>query len=414
MKTIDDIVRWRLCVGCGVCQSVCQKDNIVLVDIIDEGIRPIRRQDDCLFCSECVQVCPGQQYPLLPSCNTGYGVDERIKHPLIGPYLELWEGNAVDSEMHDVGSSGGALTALSSSCLREGEADGVIHIGAAPGVPYKNKTFFSRTTAELIERAGSRYSPASPGDSLRFSPEEKKSCVFIGKPCDVAGLRKAQDLRASISENVKFAFTLFCAGTPSTRGTLDLLNAKGVDGDNLKCLRFRGRGWPGDFQAIPSDGRNRGTTLSYMDSWSFLQGYRPYRCYLCPDATGELADISCGDPWYRSSDSGDPGKSLIVVRTELGREVVRKAIDAGLLDALPINIDLVIRSQVNLLDKRKGLWGRLAAMKIFLIPAPVYEDFPLRDNWVRLSLRKKCRAFFGTLRRILTRSYFIPMKRKHL
>ena len=409
MKTIDDIVRWRLCVGCGVCQSVCQTDNIVLKDIVDEGIRPIRRRDDCLFCSDCVQVCPGRQYPLLPSGNKDLDVDKRIKHPLIGPYLELWEGNAVNSEVRDTGSSGGVLTVLAASCLSAGEADGVIHIGAAPGVPYKNKTFTSRTTEELIKRASSRYSPASPGDSLRFSPEDKKSCVFIGKPCDVAGLRKAQDMRATISENVKFAFTLFCAGTPSTRGTLDLLEAKGVDHENLKCLKFRGKGWPGDFQAIPTDEQNRGITLSYMESWSFLQSYRPYRCHLCPDATGELADISCGDPWYRSNDSNDPGKSLIIVRTELGREVVRKAIGAGMLDALPINIDLVIRSQVNLLEKRKEFWGRQAAMKTFLIPAPVYKDFPLRENWAQLSLRRRCRAFFGTLRRVLARGYFIPL-----
>ena len=60
--------------------------------------------------------------------------------------------------------------------------------------------------------------------------------------------------------------------------------------------------------------------MSYMESWGFLQRYRPYRCYLCPDGTGELADLSCGDPWYREILEDEPGHSLVVVRTERGKE----------------------------------------------------------------------------------------------
>lgn len=66
-----------------------------------------------------------------------------------------------------------------------------------------------------------------------------------------------------------------------------------------------------------------------MESWGFLQKYRPYRCHLCPDGTGEFADISCGDPWYREIKEHETGYSLALARTQRGREILHAAIDAG-------------------------------------------------------------------------------------
>ena len=39
-RNIDDVVRWRLCVGCGACAFACEKKNISLEDVPGDGIRP--------------------------------------------------------------------------------------------------------------------------------------------------------------------------------------------------------------------------------------------------------------------------------------------------------------------------------------------------------------------------------------
>jgi NAD-dependent dihydropyrimidine dehydrogenase PreA subunit len=41
MKNVVDVARWRLCVGCGACLSICPEQKIELVDIEDDGIRPV-------------------------------------------------------------------------------------------------------------------------------------------------------------------------------------------------------------------------------------------------------------------------------------------------------------------------------------------------------------------------------------
>lgn len=51
--------------------------------------------------------------------------------------------------------------------------------------------------------------------------------------------------------------------------------------------------------------------LTDMDDWVFVQQYRPYRCYLCPDGTSEFAEISCVDPWYRQIKSDEEGHGAI-------------------------------------------------------------------------------------------------------
>ena len=37
-RNVIDVARWRLCVGCGACESVCPEQRIELVDVEDEGI----------------------------------------------------------------------------------------------------------------------------------------------------------------------------------------------------------------------------------------------------------------------------------------------------------------------------------------------------------------------------------------
>lgn len=50
--------------------------------------------------------------------------------------------------------------------------------------------------------------------------------------------------------------------------------------------------------------------MTYADSWAYLQRYRQWQRYICPDHTGEFADVAVGDPWYREVQAGEAGTSL--------------------------------------------------------------------------------------------------------
>ena len=184
--------------------------------------------------------------------------------------------------------------------------------------------------------------------------------------------------------------------------------------DQVSALRYRGNGWPGKFSVATNETGDAKKELTYREAWSFLQKYRPYRCYLCPDGTGAHADISCGDPWHREIKEGEAGYSLIVVRTERGREILQNAITAGYIKAERAAPEILEKSQVNLFSKRAAVWGRILAFRLLGIPAPRYVGFPLFRNWLTLPPLEKARSIFGTMRRIVQRQYYKPQRYSHV
>jgi coenzyme F420 hydrogenase subunit beta len=408
IRNVSDVAAWRMCIGCGACAYACPERKIVLKDIEEDGIRPFLNDFDCGGCSDCLKVCPGWDTSHEEE-GSHNGLVKELKSGW-GSVLELWEGHASDPRFRFEGSSGGAVSALAAFCLERGGTEGVMHIGSSGTDSLRNKTFYSHFVEELLTKTGSRYSPASPCDSLDLLEKGKGPGIFIGKPCDIVGLRKSESLRPSLREKLALAIGFFCAGTPSTRGTLDLISKFGVPPDAVEELRYRGRGWPGMATVRLKGHAEVHGRLSYMEAWGFLQKYRPYRCYLCPDGTGEFADISCGDPWYREVREGEKGYSLVVVRNEKGRRILREAMEAGYLTLNPVQPDVLVRSQENLLGKRQAIWGRLMALKALGIPKPRLEGFSLFKNWRELPFIDKIRSVAGTARRAIQRKYYRPLE----
>ncbi len=383
-------------------------ENITLVNVVSQGIRPRLAKRPCEQCDDCLRVCPGINLTHQPGASRNEGIPGLRAG--WGPVLEIWEGYAADPEVRFSGSSGGLASALALYCMEKAGMPGVLHIGQDDSVPLRNKTFFSTSRKEIVARTGSRYAPASPCDGLATIAAAPSASAFIGKPCDVAAVRMAQSLRTELAEKIGVTIGFFCAGTPSTQGTMDLIKSLGIEPDAVEEIRYRGRGWPGRFSVKLKGEQQPREVMSYMDSWGFLQKYRPYRCHLCPDGTGEFADLACGDPWYRNIQEGEQGHSLVLVRTERGREILRGAIDAGYVILRPADESILEASQTNLLQKRGTVWGRVLAMKMFGIPTPRFQGFSLFQNWRRLSFKDQMRSVLGTARRIILRGYFRPQR----
>ncbi len=406
IKNVEDVVKWRMCIGCGACVYACPEDNIKMTNIENDGIRPFFLDGDCEECTECLKVCPGYEIDATVSTPTNSYLNQIYTE--WGPVLEVWEGYSAEDQVRYSGSSAGLATILAVYCLEKKNMQGVLHIGANNENPLDNKTYFSKNRNEIISKTGSRYSPASPCDSLDKIEQMEGPCVFIGKPCDVRGLRKAQDLKKSLSKNVGITISIFCAGTPSLKGTKDLLIKEGINVKEVKSLRYRGNGWPGKFIAVMDNGTD--IELSYQESWGFLQAYRPFRCHLCPEGTGDAADVACGDPWYKDVKENDRGSSLILVRSEIGRKILYNAIKDGYIVAQKVEPSKITKSQYNLLSRKMAIWGRLLAFKIIGIPSPKFKGFYLLRNWMSNSLVGKMKSILGTFKRILMRRYYRPFE----
>jgi coenzyme F420 hydrogenase subunit beta len=408
---LQDVVDWDLCIGCGACYYACDRGAVSLVNLPTIGIRPRFETEACAQCTQCLEICPGATV----DGDAANGGREKISRAdrEFGPVLEMWEGWAADPEVRRRGSSGGALTALSLYCLERLGMEFVLHTAMDEEMPWMNRTVASRTRAELIDRTGSRYAPSSPCEGLDRIERAERPAVFIGKPCDAAAATMLRRTRPALDRNLGAVLTFFCAGTPSTSGTTEVLAMLDLTPEEIDALRYRGDGWPGRFRALHAQ-RSREKSMSYRDSWHHLNSRRTLRCHICPDGPGRVADVSCGDAWHRfkgdaegysEGDPDDPGQSLVLAHTERGLRIVRGAIEAGYLKLETIDADAIYAS-AGVLKRRRELFGRLSALRLLGRPIPRFSNFSLWKSWRELSMRDKIRSVSGTVRRAWRRGYW--------
>ena len=233
--------------------------------------------------------------------------------------------------------------------------------------------------------------------------------VFVGKPCDVAGAASFAAKNEAVASGLGVSISIFCAGTPSLAATRELLSHLGVqERDEVTEVRYRGRGWPGRMSVrfrSANTGRLQSASTSYEEGWGdILQKHTQWRCRLCADHIGEHADLSIGDPWYRPVADGDPGQSLIVVRTERGRQILREAMQAGVVHLEPRTVATLAASQPNLERTKGAVYARCLTARLVGAAAPTYRGSALHRVWWRaLSPADKFKSFAGTLKRLFAK-----------
>jgi coenzyme F420 hydrogenase subunit beta len=316
------------------------------------------------------------------------------RHPTMGTYLEAFEAWAVDPEIRYAGSSGGALTALSVWMLETGEAARAVSAIADSVEPRRTVALTLTTREEALAAAGSRYAPVAAASQAAVTLPDT---VVIAKPCE------ASAVRALMGPDTPPILSFFCAGTPSQSATDGLVRTLGVaDDDTVTALWYRGRGWPGRF-TVEHDG---GPTVSasYDESWGTALGPTvQWRCKICADGVGESADVTAADFW-RADDRGYPdftdgdGISALVARTPRGLDLVRRAIEAGVIAANPIGIESLAAVQPLQVARRTTLAGRLVGATAAGGRVPRYRGFSLA-RLASSRLRDTWRAAKGTFRR---------------
>jgi coenzyme F420 hydrogenase subunit beta len=106
---------------------------------------------------------------------------------------------------------------------------------------------------------------------------------------------------------------------------------------------------------------------------------RSRRCVFCVDATGELADFSCGDAWVDRFVQGDENPwSIVLARSERAEDIVSRMVQAGRLAAAEVSADEVVYSQrFNLDSKLARQRKRMAICRLLFQAMPDWEvDLP--------------------------------------
>jgi coenzyme F420 hydrogenase subunit beta len=322
-----------------------------------------------------------------------------------GPSRRVATGYAIDPHVRFEGSSGGAISALLIHALRDGLVDRVVHIAPDPTAPTRNVTAVSRTPQEVLARAGSRYTASSPLATIDAMLAEGGRFAFVGKPCDVSALRLLGQQDPRVAAHVPLVMSFFCGGIPSHDGVGRILRTLGVAAEQVVAFRYRGQGWPGSARALTSSGE--AYQMSYAESWGgHLSKEVQFRCKICPDAVGGVADIACADAWY-GDEEGYPsfeeeeGRSLIISRTEAGERLFDSALAAGALSADPVDLASIIKMQPAQARRKRLVFARTAPLPLMLQPTPKMAGLRVGEAARRAGLGDSARNFLGAIRRTL-------------
>lgn len=384
------------CSGCGACVGLYSRSSAAMKMSPEGFLRP--------YFSESEE-CSRPSLPAMAAC-TGLQMKRNFPeghdHALWGSLIRVRTANAIDPEVQYQGSSGGAISALAIYLLQEKKVDFVAQIAVDPAAPLRNRIQMSRTRDDVLRAAGSRYAPAAPLELIDKYLSTGEVFAFIGKPCDVAALRGLARVDERVNRQVPYMISFMCAGVPSIEGTHQLLRDMGVEPEEVSQFRYRGDGWPGMARAVTRDGRVAET--DYNSSWGkVLNRHLQFRCKICPDGTGEFADVVCADAWYGKDGYPDfaerDGRSLLLARTRAGEALVRAAVEAGSIEVSDLPVSEIARMQPYQVHRKSVALGRILGAFARLGHVPKFRQMGLIKASLRASPIEWLRNAVGTYKR---------------
>jgi coenzyme F420 hydrogenase subunit beta len=348
-------------------------------------------------------ICPGIR---VTGADASQVASPGTLHPVWGPIRSLHRGWAADDTVRFRSAAGGSLTALGVFLLESGKVDAILHVRASRAKPMLTDAQVSTTAEEVKSGARSRYGPAAPLVHVHRLLDEGGRFAVVGKPCDVAAIRNLSRIDPRVEEQVPYCLTIFCGGVPTLHTAEKITAHHGLSEAEVEEFRWRGHGWPGPTHIETRDGKSY--DLTYDQAW--FDPSRPwsydiqFRCKICPDAIGELADVSCPDGWVmrdgKPIHEEAPGVNVLVARTERGERLVTEAAAAGAIELAPFEISEFDAMHGDHLPRKLGNPARMAALKIAGATAPRFEGFRAWRMIWRAGLWRSFRAFLGTMRRV--------------
>lgn len=394
MDIVSKIIQNDLCLGCGLCEAL-DKNNCRMT-INEQGFyQPTFKDTSKINNKQIESICPGIHI-------SSTSIKEH--NSIWGNVIKVSNAWSSDTDIRQKSSSGGVTSALAIYLLESHQVDGILHVGVQEGSYLYNKLHVSRNREDILTRNASRYAPAAVFNDiytiLNANPTDKYA--FIGKPCDIAAVRNLLEIFPAYKHRITHFLSIFCAGMPSynaTRKALDTFGRK----DEPETLRYRGDGWPGYFKATYHDGSS--CQMTYNDSWGKILGRcLGFRCKICPDGIGMLADISSGDSWntkdgYPDFTEGN-GRNFCFIRTQSGRRLFDKAVEEGYIEEEPVNVDDIKDMQRYQYERRHYVGWRIAAVQLMTNGLLHFKGLGYVQTAMKAHIITAIRDMLGTMKRL--------------
>jgi coenzyme F420 hydrogenase subunit beta len=325
----DEVVTSGLCTGCAGCVVVCPHDVLGYND--QDGVyKPFHLEEEdgpggCGHgekgCTSCTRACPRFR-AWEPEIDTAMFGRTRLPEEQEGICKDIILTRATDKTVHELGQDGGLVSAILIWALDNGYIDAaLVSYLEGDGSTWKAKPGVARNKEDILRAAGSRYTYSANtlayGEAVDGGAEK---IALVGMSCQSSS-PPAMTVRKVGKVARKFALNigLLCSKTFDDAIFEELFEAKyGIKRADIKKVNIKGV-----FQIWTHDGEYHEVPLKECHAWT-REG-----CKMCPDFAAEHADISTGgigafNDW-----------TLTIVRTDLGREIIVKMLEQGVIEGRP-------------------------------------------------------------------------------
>jgi coenzyme F420 hydrogenase subunit beta len=308
-ELLEDVHKRELCIGCGACVDICPyfknykgKTAQLFPCTLEQG--------------RCYAYCPKAEVDLDALSQAIRGVP--YDGSPLGDCREVLAARAGGKMKKSAFQSGGTVTALLTFALKTGLID------AAALTDHEALTPVPRIVTDwqdAVRCASSKFMAAPTLSSVNLAVRQGYQRIgVVGTPCQmVAVAQMKSNPLAEEAHTVPLSLTvgLFCNWSLDTRQLIDLLSEK------LDIRSIMGM----DIPPPPANILVLDTASGSVEiSLSEIKPLIPHTCFICPDMTSELADVSVG------MFEGRPGWNTLILRSAKGAELIEHARREGFLE----------------------------------------------------------------------------------
>lgn len=301
----------KKCIGCGICENVCNADACKLVFNTEGFLAPVVDDSKCVECNLCKSKCPALK---------------ELNHNSTQSAYAYYTSN---EELRMQSSSGGFFTDVASHIINRW---GGVAVGAAYSLsndnPHYVKHIIIDNMNDLYKLRVSKYVQSDIRDALKQVKnyvDSGRVVLFSGTPCQISAVKSF----VGDKENL-YTIDLFCHGVPSPKVFYKYLQEMGAKKDTLIHFRDKTMGWGNSCVSFDAEGF-RYVARHSQDTYYIGFVYDLYlrnSCHSCNynRIRNRPADISIGDFWeiekIMPELSDDAGISAVITNTIKGERLL--------------------------------------------------------------------------------------------
>ncbi len=315
---ISEVLNRDLCTFCGACVASCP---VCILQMQDE--KPTMK-GKCELCQVCYYSCSAAEFPKDEVEQAIFGRTRTADEP-IGIYKTIANARSKKQEILQKSQDGGVVTSILGYALESRKVDAAVVTGIDKQTPWKSIPSVAVDYADVLNAAGTKYTPAPTLIGLMSATEEyrKERVAVVGTPCQIRSYRRTSLLGArKLANAVSLAIGLFCMESYRYDQFIgNYLRTKGVDVSKVSRFAIK----KGKFR-VTIEGQEA-LTVPIKELDEFVRS----SCRICEDFTAEFADISVGGV-------GCPeGWSTVIARTTRGQEFLDEAQKNDWIELKPID-----------------------------------------------------------------------------